>query len=102
PVVVHQRGTRDVEEREVEAREQEHDEAVEGDLAEHERPLVGKHLVQRLAREPRRTEAVVEPASDALHDHGDGSIERSQVANTTHAAMTSAAPPNAHITTPAS
>ena len=42
-----------------------HDEAVEGDLAEHERPVVGEDLVERLAREARAAEAVVEPADAA-------------------------------------
>ena len=40
------------------------DEAVQGDLAEHERPVVGEDLVERRAGEPRRAEAVVDPAGD--------------------------------------
>src|SRR5262249_37767112 len=43
-----------------------------------------------------------EPTENALHHDCDGSNERNHVANSTHAATTSAAPPNAHITTPAS
>ena len=35
------------EEREVDAGEDQDDEAVEGELADHERPVVGEHLVER-------------------------------------------------------
>ena len=57
------------EEREERSREDQDDEAVQGDLAQHERPVVRKDLVQRVLREARRPEAVVEPARDALRDH---------------------------------
>ena len=53
------------EEREEDAGEHEDDEAVEGDLAEHERPVVGEDLVERLAGEAGPAEAVVEPADES-------------------------------------
>ena len=57
------------EEREVHAGDDEDHEAVEGDLAEHERPVVGEDLVEGLAREARAAEAVVEPAHQAVQHH---------------------------------
>src|SRR5215216_6626172 len=58
------------EEREEHAGQHEHDEAVEGDLSEHERPVVGEHLVERLARESCAAQAVVEPANEAVQHDG--------------------------------
>ncbi len=57
------------EEREVHAGEDQDHQAVHGDLADHERPVVGEHLVERGASEPRGTEPLVEPRGDATRDH---------------------------------
>ena len=63
------------EERQVHARGDEYDERIQGQLTEHERPVVGKHLVQCGAHEVGGTEATIEPASDALR----GRRRRSEV-----------------------
>ena len=69
PVVDDLLGARLKEEREERAREHEHDEAVEGDFAEHERPMVRKDLVEGAAREAGRAETVIDPANQpADHD----------------------------------
>jgi hypothetical protein len=56
---------RDEEEREVDPGEDEEDEAVHRDLAEHERPVVREHLVERRPREAQRTEPVAVPPDEA-------------------------------------
>ena len=61
---------RDVEEGEERPREHEDDEAVHGDLAEHERPVIRERLAERATRERRRGETVVEPFHDPAHHHG--------------------------------
>ena len=60
------------EEREVHAGDDEHEERVERDLAEHERPVVGEGLVEGLASGVRHAEARVDPLTEAP-DHGAGS-----------------------------
>ena len=57
--------TRHEEEREVHAGEEQDDEQVEGELAQHERPVVREHLVERRPRNLRRAEAFVDPAGEA-------------------------------------
>ncbi len=57
-----------VEEREVDAREHEHHERVERHLAEEERPVVGEHVPEELARERRDARALVDRA-DRSPDH---------------------------------
>ena len=49
---------------------EQHDEAVQRELADHERPVVGEHLVERGAGELGGAEAVVEPAGHAAAQHG--------------------------------
>ena len=58
-----------VEEGEVHAGEDQDHQAVHGDLADHERPMVGEDLVERGAGEARGTETLVEPRDDATRDH---------------------------------
>ena len=52
------------EEREVDTGQHEHRERVHGDLADHERPVIGKDLVERGPGELRRAESVVDPTGD--------------------------------------
>ncbi len=58
----------DEEERQVDPGRNEDDEGVERDLAEQERPVVGKEIAQRLAQERRARGALVEPADGAARD----------------------------------
>jgi hypothetical protein len=58
------------EEREVHAGADQHHEAVERDLAQHERPVVGEHAVERLGREGRAAHAIVEPPQEPARQHG--------------------------------
>jgi hypothetical protein len=60
-VVDHLVRRRHEEERQVDARHHQDDEAVHGDLADHERPVVGEDLVEGLAGEVRGAQALVEP-----------------------------------------
>ena len=55
------------EEREEDAGDDQDDEAVERDLAEHERPVVREDLVEGLARDLGRAEPVVDPAASRRH-----------------------------------
>ena len=65
------------EECQVDARPDEDHERVEGDLAEQERPVVRKHIAQRLLQEWRRAAALVEEANEAAdHDAFRGAFER--------------------------
>src|SRR5207302_3922416 len=67
--VVHDRlGLGHVEEREERPGEHQDDEAVQGDLAQHERPVVREDLVERATGEARGAEPVVEPLEDPA-DH---------------------------------
>jgi hypothetical protein len=61
---------RDVEEREERPREDEDQEAVHRDLAEHERPVVREHLAQAPLGEARRMEPFVEALDHVADDHG--------------------------------
>src|SRR3954451_21592937 len=54
------------EEREIDARDDENDEAVQGELTEHERPVVRKDLVERAPSKVRRAEPAVEPPRDTV------------------------------------
>src|SRR5204862_6842671 len=57
------------EEREVDPGTDEHDERVEGDLAEQERPVVREDVAQRLATQRRRRRALVHEAEQrTVHD----------------------------------
>jgi hypothetical protein len=69
PVVHHLPRSRREEERQVHPGEHEDHEAVERDLAQHERPVVREDLVERVARRARRAEPVVDPPGDAGDDH---------------------------------
>ena len=71
PVVDDLRRRVDEEERQVDAGRDEHDEGVERNLAEQERPVVGEEVAKRLAQERRRARALVDEADDAA-DHGSG------------------------------
>ena len=64
PVVDGLRQARLEEEGEVHARRDEHDECVEGDLPEQERPVVGEQVAERLPQERRAAGALVEEAND--------------------------------------
>ena len=68
-VVYDKLGTRIEEEREKDPGQNDHDEAVESDLAQHERPVVRERLVERAASESRRTEPVVDPSGNPARDH---------------------------------
>ena len=68
PVVDDVRVARLEEERQVDARRDEDEEAVERDLAEQERPVVGEDIVERLLDETRRADARFEEPDAAL-DH---------------------------------
>ena len=86
PVVDDPLGARVEEEREEDAGQHDHDEAVESDFAEHERPVIREGLVERAASEPRRTEAVVDPSCDPARDHeraeaGRAGVVRSRLDN---------------------
>ena len=72
PVVEHLVRAVDEEERQVDARRDEHDERVERDLAEEERPVVRKEVAQRLAQKRRGAGALVDEA-DRAADHGSAS-----------------------------
>src|SRR5581483_1294757 len=61
PVVRDLRRRRIEEQPEEDARRDEYDEAVQRDLAEHERPVIGKDLLQRVLGELGRAQPVVEP-----------------------------------------
>ena len=65
------RSARLEEERQIDPGADQDDERVQGDLAEQERPVVGKDVAQRLPQERGRTRAVVEEA-DGATDHVDG------------------------------
>ena len=69
PVVHDLVGRRDVVEGEEHAGPEQDDEGVEGDLSEHERPVVGEDLVQETPAALGESESVVEPV-DGLIDHG--------------------------------
>ena len=62
-------GGGDEEERQVDARHHQDDEAVHGDLADHERPVVGEDLVEGLAGEVGGAEALVDPPEQRFR-HG--------------------------------
>ena len=51
------------EERQIDAGGHQHDERVQGDLAEQERPVVGEQVAQRLAQQRRRAAALVQEAN---------------------------------------
>ena len=75
PVVDDLRGAVLVEERQVDARRDEHDERVERDLAEQERPVVREEVAQGLAQEGRAAAAPVDEADDPA-DHVLGFLSR--------------------------
>src|SRR5207245_2261362 len=52
----------------VDAGDHEDHEAVESDLPQHERPVVGEHLVERGSKEVCRAETIVDPAHETT-DH---------------------------------
>jgi hypothetical protein len=64
PVVYHLSHARYIEEREVDSCEDQDDERVEGDLAEQERPVIGKDLLELLPGSPSHLEALIEPPDD--------------------------------------
>ena len=102
---VHDIGGAGVEEEgQVHASRDQHHEAVQGDFAEHERPVIGEDLVERLAGELRAADAVVDGAHQALGDHraapaaggqpgADRSAARSQATPSRTPPTTAAAPP---------
>jgi hypothetical protein len=66
------------EESEESAGEYQHHEAIERDLAEHERPVIREHLVESLLREGGGAQTVVDPLRYAFnHGHGSRSPARS-------------------------
>ena len=60
----------DVEERQEDARQDQQHEAVEGDLAEQERPVAGEHLAQVPLQERGAVEPLVDPLDQLAQDHG--------------------------------
>ena len=66
-MIVHGREAGLEEERQIDAGADEDHEGVERDLAEQERPVIGKDVAERLADEGRPAGALVEKADDAAN-----------------------------------